>query len=191
MNPQFPRAAVEVGSDYATATRLWDDPRSWALGAAGLAGILRSSPNRQGRETAAYSAKELREVWNGRTRRRPLPAQVILELSRLALDPTSGNDWGRLYVYVFSVIEALDDPPFPAARNMDPASPDVGRRLGEFAAWFEQHRGELEKLAAAQTPAIDEAAAMLAQTATCRAPSAGGMPRRPGPRRPDPRRPDL
>ena len=105
----------------------------------------------------------------GRTRRRPLPAAVILEMSRLALDPAVDNEWTRLYVYAFSVIEALDDPPFPADRGMRPLSPDVATRLRDFAAWFGQHRRELEALAATQKPAIDEAETLLARTDTCRA----------------------
>ena len=65
-------------------------------------------------------------------------------MSRLALDPKAGDDWTRLYVYAFSVIEALDEKPFPADRRMDPASPDVQRRLRDFAAWLEPHRRDLE-----------------------------------------------
>jgi hypothetical protein len=51
---------------------------------------------------------------------------------------------------------------------MTPASPDVVRRLNDFGVWFEQHRRDLEALAAAQKPAIDEAERLLAQTAICR-----------------------
>ena len=52
---------------------------------------------------------------------------------------------------------------------MDPASPEVARRLRDFASWLEQHRGELEKLAAAQKPALDAAERLLAATTTCAA----------------------
>ena len=51
---------------------------------------------------------------------------------------------------------------------MDPASPDVQQRLKDFAAWLAEHQRDLEALAAAQKPAIDAAARLLAQTATCR-----------------------
>ena len=170
LNPQFPIAAIQVGASYADATRLWNDPRSWAIGAAGMAEILRDTPHPQARHSVGAWARSLREVFvDGHDRRRPLPAAVILEMSRLALDYRVEDQWTRLYVYAFSVIEALDEPPFPAARNMEPSSPDVARRLGEFGDWFAQHRRELEDLAAAQKPAIDEAAARLAGTATCRA----------------------
>jgi hypothetical protein len=174
-NPRHPIAAVHVGTSYADATRLWNDPRSWAVGAAGLVDILRTTTNREARQTAAYSVRSLREGFatNGRAMPRPLPATVVLEMSRLALDPAAGDEWTRLYVYVFGVIKALDDPPFAAERGMDPGSPDVSRRLRDFAGWFDTHRRDLEQLAAAQKPAIDNAHAMLAQTAKCRAMSAG------------------
>jgi len=45
---------------------------------------------------------------------------------------------------------------------MAPASPDVARRLNDFRLWFEQHRRDLEALAAAQKPAIDDAEQILA-----------------------------
>jgi len=93
----------------------------------------------------------------------------ILEMSRLALDPKTGTDWTRLYAYVFSVIEALDDPPFPAERGMDPKAPAVAQRLAEFATWLARQRGEVETLAAAQKPALDEAETLLASTVPCRA----------------------
>jgi hypothetical protein len=169
INPRLVIAAVHAGTTYADATRLWNHPLSWALGAAGLADILRNTPHSEARQTAAYSARSLREAFaGGRTRRRPLPAAVILEMSRLALDPDSGNEWTRLYVYAFSVMEALDDPPFPADRRMAPQSPDVARRLRDFAGWLERHRRGLEELAATQKPAIDQAQTMLARTAACR-----------------------
>jgi hypothetical protein len=178
-NPRLSIAAIHVGTTYADATRLWNDPRSWALGAAGLVDVLRNSPHVEARKTAAYSVRSLREAFvDGATRRQPLPAAVILELSRLALDPSAGDDWTRLYVYAFSVVEALDEPPFEVERGMAPLSPDVARRLSDFAGWLERNRRGLEDLAASQKPAIDEASAMLASIATCRAMS----PRGPRPR---------
>lgn len=169
LNPRFALAPVHVGTTYADATRLWNDPQSWAIGAAGLLDMLRSSPHSEGRNTAAYTARSLREVWvDGRTQRRALPAAVILEMGRLALDPKTGGDWTRLYAYAFSVIEALDDPPFPAERGMDPKAPAVAQRLAEFALWFAQQRADLETLAAEQKPALDAAEELLASTVTCR-----------------------
>ena len=170
LNPRMSLAAVQVSTTYADATRLWNDPRSWDIGAAGLLDILRNGPHREGRHSAAYSVRSLREAFaDGRTTRRPLPAAVVLEMSRLALDPNAGDDWTRLYVYAFTIVESLDEKPFPPDRRMDPASPDVQRRLRDFAAWLEAHRRDLEALAAAQKPAIDAAERLLAQTATCRA----------------------
>jgi hypothetical protein len=169
-NPRLPIAAIHAATTYADATRLWNDPRSWALGAAGLVDILRNTPHVEARKTAAHSVRSLREAFaDGRTGRRPLPAAVILELSRLALDAAAGDEWTRLYAYAFSVVDALDDPPFPAERGMAPLSPDVARRLSDFAGWLERNRRGLDELAAAQQPAIDEANEMLAQSATCRA----------------------
>ena len=169
-NPGFPLAAVQVGSEYADATRLWNDPRSWDIGVAGLLDMLRRAPTAQARQNAAYSVRSLRESFvDGRTLRRPLPAAVMLEMSRLALDPSAGDAWTRLYAYAFSAIEAMDAPPFAADRRMDPASPEVARRLRDFASWLEGHRRELETLAAAQKPSLDAAERLLAGTTACAA----------------------
>ena len=35
INPRLSLAAIQAGTTYAEATRLWNEPRSWALGAAG------------------------------------------------------------------------------------------------------------------------------------------------------------
>ena len=169
-NPRFPLAAVQVGSSYADATRLWNDPRAWDIGAAGVLDMLRHAPTGQARQNAAYSVRSLREGFaDGKTLRRPEPAAVFLEIGRLALDPAEGDAWTRLYVYAFSAMEGIDGPPFAVDRGMDPSSPEVPRRLGDFASWLEQHRGELEKLAAAQKPALDAADRLLAATTTCAA----------------------
>src|SRR2546428_160063 len=100
---------------------------------------------------------------------RPRRAQVTQRMTPLAPDPPANSEWPRLSAYASGVIEALDDPPFPANRRMEPTSPDVARRLHDFAVWLEQHRRELEELALAQKPAIDEAEKMLATAAPCRA----------------------
>jgi hypothetical protein len=169
VNPGMPLAAAQVASTYADATRLWNDTQSWAIGAAGTLSILRTTPHREVRDNAAYGAQSLREMFvDGRERPRPLPSSVILEMSRRALDPATGSDWTRLYVYAFSVIEALDAPPFPAERRMDPSSPDVRRRLADFNRWYRANRADLQSLAASQKPALDEGERILSKTAKCR-----------------------
>jgi hypothetical protein len=168
LNPRFPLAAVHVSTTYADATRLWDDPRAWSIGSAGVVDVLRHTPHASARENTAYSVRSLRVAFvDGRERPRPVPAAVILEMSHLAMDPKSGSEWNRLYVYVFSIIDALDEPPFPAERRMSPDSPDVTRRLRDFAAWFESHRQALEDLAVQQQPQLDRAQQLLAGSGKC------------------------
>jgi hypothetical protein len=97
----------------------------------------------------------------------PPPAAVLLEASRRALDPATGDAWHRLYVYAFSVVEALDDPPFRAERRLDPASPLVTQRLAEFQAWFAAERTSLQALAASQAGEIEDAERAL-RSVMCR-----------------------
>ena len=73
-NPRFPLAAVQVGSSYADATRLWNDPRAWDIGAAGVLDMLRHAPTGQARQNAAYSVRSLREVVRGRQNAAPAAA---------------------------------------------------------------------------------------------------------------------
>ena len=168
MNPNHPLAAVQVTSMFADATRLWDDPASWAIGNAGMLDILRGSPHAAARNNAVYAIRNLREAFrSGGTTRRALPAAVILEASRRALDTTTAAEWDRLYVYAFSAIEALDDPPFPAERGMDPASPLVAQRLAAFGRWYDAERQGLQALAREQAAEVERSARVL-DTPKCR-----------------------
>ena len=168
MNPNLPLAAAQVTNMFADATRLWDDPASWAIGNAGMLDILRSSPHAAARNNAVYGIRSLREAFrSGRTTRRPLPAAIILEVSRRALDPASGTEWTRFHVDALSVVEAVDNPPFPAGRGVNPASPRVAERLAAFGAWFVAERPRLEALAREQAAEIERSARAL-DTPKCR-----------------------
>lgn len=162
MNPNLPLAAVQVTSMFADATRLWDDPASWAIGNAGMLDILRGSPHAAARDNAVYGIRSLREAFrSGRTTRRPLPAAVILEVSQRALNPATGTEWTRFYADALSVVEALDNPPFPAGRGVDPASPLVAERLAAFGVWFDAERPRLEALAREQAAEVERGARAL------------------------------
>ena len=168
LNPSFTLAPIHASTTFADATRLWDDSLSWAIGVAGTRDILRDSPHSRARDNAAYGLRSLRERfrWEG-TARMPVPAAAILEAARLALDTTAGDNWHRLYVFAFSVVEAVDDPPFPAERNMDTQSPMVKQLLAEFGKWFESAKVGLTEMAASQSITIDAAGRAL-ETRTCR-----------------------
>src|SRR5439155_9392816 len=92
LNPSTPQAAVQAASEFGEGTRLWDDPRSWWIGYAGMLRILRETPHATAREQVAYAVRNLRQGFGSRGEfRRPLPAGVILEMARRALDPQSGD----------------------------------------------------------------------------------------------------
>ena len=168
VNPALPGAAAQVSGMYADATRLWDDPRAYWIGYAGILNILRKTPHAVAREGAAYQAVHLREAFrDGAELRRPIPAAVILDMSRRGLTPDTGSEWKRLYTYVFSVVAALDEPPFQADRGMSPESPMVSQRLGEFRQWYEAQRSALEDLARQQQRELDEAERVLAGFEKC------------------------
>jgi hypothetical protein len=159
-------ADVRVSGSFADATRLWDDPRAWGIGAAGLLDILRRATG-PARESGVYWIRSLREGFGPTVVRRPLPAAVVLAASGLALDPASGDEWKRLYVYGFSVVEALDQRPFEPERGLDPGSPRVAELLAAFGRWFAAHRAGLDSLARAQQPSLREAERVMA-TSKCR-----------------------
>jgi hypothetical protein len=167
VNPKFPLAATRASGMFADATRLWDDPQSWWIGYAGTLDILRQAPKAVV-DNAAYWTRDLRLVFrDGSEQKRPLPAEVILQLSRLALDPKTGSDWTRLYVYAFSVLEALDQRPFQADRRMDPQSPQVQERLIEFRDWYKGHTAELEALASEQKAGLETTKRLLDSFRKC------------------------
>ncbi len=88
-------------------------------------------------------------------------------MGRRALDERTGDQWTRLYAYVFSIAETLEEPPFRPDRGMDPASPMVAQRLDEFRKWFEAKRPTLEALAREQAPEVERARRAMA-TQLCR-----------------------
>jgi hypothetical protein len=171
LNPAMPFAAIHVSTTFADATRLWNDPAAWWLGYAGTVAILRSTPHREARENAAYWLRSLRVAYrNGREEPRPVPAAAILEAARLALDATPGDEWRRLYVYAFSIAEAVDNPPFPPERGMSPSSPQVRERLREFSVWYDANRAAFEALAREQAAGLADAQRALAAPSKCREP---------------------
>jgi hypothetical protein len=171
LNKSMPLAAIHVSTTFADATRLWNDPSAWWLGYAGTVDILRNTPHQEARDNAAYWLRSLRVAWrNGREDPQPVPAAAIIEAARLALDPASGDEWRRLYVYAFSIAEALDDPPFPPERGMSPASSQVKERLREFGVWYDANRAAFETLAREQAEGLAAAQRELAATSTCREP---------------------
>lgn len=167
LNRRHVVASIQAAGIFADVTRLWDDSRAWSIGAAGVLAILRDSSAQSQRASAAYWIRSLREGVGRSTVKRPVPAGVIIEASRLALDPKSADAWTRLYTYAFSVIEALDDTPFAVERNLSPESPRVAELLSEFGRWFASHRAGLEQLAREQRPELD-AAERLMMTTKCR-----------------------
>jgi hypothetical protein len=163
VSQRFTPANIQVAGSFADAARRWSDVRAWSIGAAGLLDILRQAPA-QARAAGAYWIRSLREGPADTGGRQPLPAAVVIEASRRALDSAEGNPWTRLYVYAFSVVEALDERPFEVERNLDPASPRVSELLGAFARWYDAHRVELEVLARAQQPDLLAAERMMTTT---------------------------
>ncbi len=157
LDPKFPRAATRVGWEIGEAVRLWDDPRSQTAGQVIVTDILKHSTRKEAKHRATYGLRQFREVWrNGRELRRPEPATAILTASRMALEPKNGDQWTRLYVYVFSVCEALDVSPVKLDRHMDPKSPEVAKALAKFEAWLKANEKRLKRAAEKERPELDK-----------------------------------
>ena len=147
LNPATPNAASMVVADLRDATSLWDDPRSQAVAQVLTLDVFRgASHNRYLREQAAYGLRAMREVLRGgKEIRRPEPASAILAVAKMALDPKNGDAWTRLYVYAYSVCEALDAPPIPVNRSLDPKSPEVEALLLKFDRWLATNERQLAR----------------------------------------------
>jgi hypothetical protein len=155
-------AAALVGNAIGDLHRLWDDERGRLACRAMAAEILRDSPHKQARDAAAYGLRNLacEPLSWPQGKRLPVPAGALRAAIDRALDPATGDGWTRLYVYAFSVCEALPDPPFVPDRWTDPSSPRVAELLDEFAAWagtwsFEGHELLQEQAMLAELAALD------------------------------------
>jgi len=157
LDPKLPQAAAWVARSVGEACRLWDDPLSQGVGQVIVVDLLERGPHQAARERAAYGIRNLAVRFrDGKDVRLPRPATAILKASEMALDPESGHDWKRLYVYAFSVCEAMAKPPVKVDRRMGPKSPDVRRTLVRFARWYRSRKGDLERAAAAEAESLDK-----------------------------------
>lgn len=139
LNRKFPQAGMRVASSFTDACRLWNAPESMTLGQEFTLEMLRKAPSENLRQQVAYGMKNLRENWDrnlGKGVRQPEPTACILESLKLSQDARRGDAWTRLYTYGFSACEAMDNPPIPVDRRMDPQSPLVARRLRELGIWL-------------------------------------------------------
>ena len=144
LNPAMPNAAVAVVAGLPAAMRLWDDPRSQAIGQVITLDLLRAAPNKDLKERAAYGLQSMREVFSGgKDMKRPEPSTSIVAVSKMAMDANNGDAWTRLYVYAYSACEALDNSPIQVNRRMDPNSPEVQARLSTFNQWVAANAGML------------------------------------------------
>jgi hypothetical protein len=161
---EHPNASIQALLQFGSAVRSWRDERAWGIGAAGVLKVLTTVRDESLRRSAAATLRQLREQFPNIAGRRPLPAAVVIELNRLALDSAVGTPWDRLHAYVFAVMEALDDPPFTPDRRMPRDSPEVAARLADFEHWLNAHRRELRNLASEQQPLVDAGARSLTAT---------------------------
>jgi hypothetical protein len=120
-----------------------------------LAHELLQHGDQRTRDQTAYQLPSLVEFLDetSHVQRAPIPAGAVLLACELALDPGSGHEWQRLYVYAFSVAECFEETPIAVDRRMDPDSPAVAESLAAFAAWFDGARPQLEGLALRQARA--------------------------------------
>ena len=109
LDPSKPKAAWSVAAEFAQAVRLWGDPDSQMVGQVLLVDIIASSPHEAAKQQAATYVGDRRD-WSEKdgTPRPALPITSILTVSRVATDPTWGDEWKRLYLYVTGVCRALD-----------------------------------------------------------------------------------
>lgn len=137
LDPRFERAAVSLASRLGEVHRQWDDTDGRLACRTLAADILRGTPHEEARERCAYSLRSLAQVASTKNGdgRGPAPAGAILAACQWAADPSSGTAWERLYIYAFSVCEALEHPPFEPDRRMGHQSPEVDEQLALFNEW--------------------------------------------------------
>jgi hypothetical protein len=165
LHAAMPESASRVAGELGEFQRLWNDARSGELAELLALDILRSSPHERARKEAAYSiasmgktvlaeraGKDLRP-WPGAAKLAPIADSLFLELGRMGLDAREGDEWSRLYAYVFSLCECLESPPIAVERRMDPSSAEVKRSLDTFAQWFRAREAGFEAGSAKEQPA--------------------------------------
>lgn len=156
---RMPLASSRVGQAIASDCRLWDDPLSQPLAHCITVDLLDGSIL-DARHQAAYGLRDLCLRWHeGKEIRLPEPTTAILRA--LELSRGAEASWTRLYVYVFSVCQALEKPPFPADRRLPPTSPKVAELLRDADKWYQSNRPRLLAAAKKEAPRLAEARALL------------------------------
>jgi len=162
LSPALPGAATQVAQDVGEATRLWDTPESRGIGLVITVDILKQSPHVEARRQAAYGLRALKTRFRaGKEEPLPPPIAAIWTALDMALDPRNGDEWTRLYVYGFSALEAMSDPPFAPDRRMDPHGPEPRAALERLSRWFRANRARLSAEAAGEARALGETRTML------------------------------
>jgi len=149
---RMPITQACIARSLGEAVRLWDDDRAEWLGQlVGLALLEHGRPD--AKLNAAWGLPHMRKRFtaNGKEIARPVPASCVLAAARLALDPSTGDDWTRLYSFAFPVCSTVDDPPFQPDPRMDPRSPLVAQRLRQFSEWFIRAEPDLQAQAARES----------------------------------------
>ena len=165
LHAAMPESASRVAGELGELQRLWNDPRSGELAELLALDTLRSSPHVRARENAAYSIASMGRTvlaeqagkdarpWPGAAQLPAIADSLFLELGRMGLDAREGDEWSRLYAYVFSLCECLETPPIAVDRRMDPSSAEVKRSLDTFAQWFRAREAGFEAGSAKEQPA--------------------------------------
>ena len=151
-NSQMPVTQACIARSLGEAVRLWDDDRAEWLGQlVGLALLEHGSSD--AKLNAAWGMPHMRKRFtkSGTEIERPVPASCVLAAARLALDPSTGDEWTRLYSFAFPVCSTVDGPPFKADPRMDPRSPLVAQRLRQFSEWFNRAEPDLQAQAARES----------------------------------------
>lgn len=148
LRADLPEAAQRAASKLSEVHRRWQNPRAKDFAALLALDILQASPVERARHDVAYSVagmgRTILELPKESPAATPIAQSLILELGRRGLDPGVGDDWTRLYVYVFSFCECLENPPIVVDRRLDPESSEVQHLLSAFESWFREHEAALE-----------------------------------------------
>ncbi|MEZ6037281.1 MAG: hypothetical protein R3F29_07355 [Planctomycetota bacterium] len=172
LDPNMPQAAARVANALGNVQSqlLHGDDDARLACRVLLVDGLTLGPHLRVRQNCAYQLPKFRTRYDSRMKAQPAacPAAAMLAVGDNGAAKRSqelGGEWNQLYVFAFSLCEALDAPPIAVERSVVDDRQDVPGKLAAFAAWWQEQRPTYVAAAAADEAELQRMRKRLEQLA--------------------------
>lgn len=161
LDPRTPITAARIAESIGNVHRqlLFGEPDARLACQILAADAVRASPHPHARWIGCYQCRWFTTVCDEQARetKQPCPPELLLAVGDLGAAPAPAGAverWNQLYVFVFSVCEAVEKSPVLVERSGGWDKQDVAGKLAQFAAWWPTQRPQIEAQIAARAERV-------------------------------------